>query len=131
MQMRESASGKGIVGMGGHMFPAGLKYAGYAGCCVVLLAATFVVGGCRSNPSTVPSSTRIGVVDPQRILSETNVGKKAKEMLASFAKNRQALIELEEKELRRMEEDFMKQGSVLSANAKREREDQFRRRMAE
>ena len=64
-------------------------------------------------------------------LSETNVGKKAKEMLASFAKNRQALIELEEKELRRMEEDFMKQGSVLSANAKREREELFRRRMAE
>jgi hypothetical protein len=41
------------------------------------------------------------------------------------------LIELEEKELRRMEEDFMKQGSVLSANAKREREEQFRRRMSE
>lgn len=30
-----------------------------------------------------------------------------------------------------MEEDFMKQGSVLSANAKREREEQFRRRMSE
>ena len=36
--------------------------------------------------STVPTSTRIGVVDPQRVLSETNVGKKAKDMLASFAK---------------------------------------------
>ncbi|MGC3973620.1 MAG: OmpH family outer membrane protein [Nitrospira sp.] len=35
------------------------------------------------------------------------------------------------KELRRMEEDFVKQGSVLSATAKREREEQFRRRMAE
>jgi outer membrane protein len=90
-----------------------------------------LAGGCRSNPSTVPTSTRIGVVDPQRILSETSAGKRAKDMLASFAKNRQALIELEEKELRRMEEDFVKQGSVLSATAKREREEQFRRRMAE
>ena len=106
--------------------------AGWAGCGAVLLAAALLLtGGCRSNPSTIPSSTRIGVADPQRLLSETNVGKKAKETLASFAKNRQALIELEEKELRRMEEDFMKQGSVLSANAKREREEQFRRRMAE
>ncbi len=117
--------------MGGQVFRTGLRGAGWAGCCVALLATALLVGGCRSNHSTVPASTRIGVVDPQRVLSETNVGKKAKEMLASFAKNRQALIELEEKELRRMEEDFMKQGSVLSANAKREREEQFRRRMAE
>jgi outer membrane protein len=112
-------------------FPSGQRDVGWAGCVVTLLVAASLASGCRSNASTVPPSTRIGVADPQRLLSETNVGKKAKEMLASFAKNRQALIELEEKELRRMEEDFMKQGSVLSANAKREREDQFRRRMAE
>ncbi len=117
--------------MSGLGFHAGLRITGWAGCCTALLFAAFLVGGCRSNHSTVPTSTRIGVVDPQRVLSETNVGKKAKDMLASFAKNRQALIELEEKELRRMEEDFMKQGSVLSANAKREREELFRRRMAE
>ena len=117
--------------MGGHVLRTGLKGAGWAGCCAALLAAALVVGGCRSSHSTVPTSTRIGVVDPQRLLSETTVGKKAKDLLASFAKNRQALIELEEKELRRMEEDFMKQGSVLSANAKREREELFRRRMSE
>ena len=105
--------------------------AGRNGLCLALLAITLLAGGCRSNHSTVPASTRIGVVDPQRILAETNAGKKAKDMLASFAKNRQALIELEEKELRRMEEDFVKQGSVLRAPAKREREEQFRRRMAE
>jgi outer membrane protein len=51
--------------------------------------------------------------------------------LSAFSKNRQALIEMEEKELRRMEEDFGRQASVLSATAKREREEQFRRRMAE
>ncbi|MCC2640289.1 MAG: putative Outer rane chaperone Skp precursor [Nitrospira sp.] len=117
--------------MGGQAGETALGGAGWAGLCVGLLAIALLVGGCRSNDSMVPTSTRIGVVDPQRVLNETNAGKKAKEMLASFAKNRQALIELEEKELRRMEEDFMKQGSVLSANAKREREEQFRRRMAE
>ncbi|MBS0171394.1 MAG: OmpH family outer membrane protein [Nitrospira sp.] len=102
-----------------------------AGVCLVLLTIALVVGGCRSGQSAGPAVTRIGVVDPQRILGETNAGKRAKDMLGSFAKNRQALIELEEKELRRMEEDFVKQGSVLSATAKREREEQFRRRMAE
>jgi len=96
------------------------------GVMVLMLA----VSGCKSQ-TTGPPSTRIGVVDPQRILSETNAGKKARDTLASFTKNRQALIELEEKELRRMEEDFVKQGTVLSPTAKREREEQFRRRMAE
>lgn len=56
---------------------------------------------------------------------------KAKESLTAFSKNRQALIEIEEKELRRMEEDFIKQASVLSPAAKNEREQVFRRRMAE
>lgn len=97
---------------------------------VAVLCAAGVVG-CKSGDATGPAATRVGVVDPQRILNDTNAGKKARETLASFTKNRQALIELEEKELRRLEEDFVKQSSVLSPTAKREREDQFRRRMAE
>ena len=93
-------------------------------------AAGLVAGGCATAPSTQPV-VRVGVVDPQRVLNETEAGKKAKESLNAFMKNRQALIELDEKELRRMEEDLVKQASVLSANAKKEREEQFRRRMAE
>jgi len=73
----------------------------------------------------------IGLVDPARVLNDSNAGKKAKESLTAFSKNRQALIEMEEKELRRMEEDFVKQASVLSPAAKNEREQVFRRRMAE
>ena len=95
------------------------------------VALIFTTGGCKSGEPAGPPITRVGVVDPQRILNETSAGKKARETLASFTKNRQALIELEEKELRRLEEDFVKQGSVLSPTAKREREEQFRRRMAE
>ena len=94
-------------------------------CLVVGLA----VSGCAAGGAKVEG--KVGVVDPARVLSETNAGKKAKESLSAFSKNRQALIEMEEKELRRMEEDFGRQASVLSATAKREREEQFRRRMAE
>jgi outer membrane protein len=74
---------------------------------------------------------RIGVVDPQKLMSDTDPGKKARESLNSFMKNRQAVVELEEKELKRMEDDLIKQGSVLSAAAKKEREEAFRRRMME
>ncbi len=74
---------------------------------------------------------KIGLVDPAKVLNESNAGKKAKDLLATFAKNRQTLIEMDEKELRHMEEDFVKQASVLSPAAKSEREQAFRRRMAE
>ena len=94
-----------------------------------LLMALLAVFGCAAGGAKVEG--KVGVVDPARVLSETNAGKKAKDSLSAFAKNRQTLMEMEEKELRRMEEDFGRQASVLSATAKREREEQFRRRMAE
>ncbi|MEQ1562004.1 MAG: OmpH family outer membrane protein [Nitrospiraceae bacterium] len=93
------------------------------------LIMSLAVAGCAAGGAKVEG--KVGLVDPARVLSETNAGKKAKDSLSAFSKNRQALIELEEKELRRMEEDFGRQASVLSATAKREREEQFRRRMAE
>ena len=88
-----------------------------------------VVGGCAGSGGKIDG--KIGVINSQRLLNETSAGKKAKENLTAFSKNRQALMELEEKELRRMEEDFVKQSSVLSPAAKRDREEQFRRRMQE
>lgn len=88
-----------------------------------------VVSGCAGGDGKVDG--KIGVINSQRLLNETSAGKKAKESLAAFSKNRQALMELEEKELRRIEEDFVKQSSVLSPAAKRDREEQFRRRMQE
>jgi len=95
---------------------------------------TLLVGGCAGPAESQPvgrAAVSIGVLDPQRVLSETDAGKKAMESLAAFAKSRQGLVESDEKELRRMEADFMKQSSVLTANAKKEREEQFRRRMME
>jgi outer membrane protein len=93
------------------------------------VAAVLVLGGCVGGGVKIDG--KIGVINSQRLLNETSAGKKAKENLAAFSKNRQALMELEEKELRRMEEDFVKQSSVLSPAAKRDREEQFRRRMQE
>ena len=91
--------------------------------------ALLVVSGCAAGGAKVEG--KVGVVDPARVLSETSTGKKAKDSLNVFSKNRQALIEMDEKELRRMEEDFGRQASVLSPTAKKDREDQFRRRVAE
>jgi outer membrane protein len=78
-----------------------------------------------------PPVAQIGVVDFQRVFNETDAGKKARESLNTFMKNRQDLIQLEQKDLQRMEEDLRKQASVLSANARKDREEQFQRRMME
>ena len=83
-----------------------------AGC---LLISLVTVAGCAAGGAKVEG--KVGVVDQTRVLTETNAGKKAKDSLSAFSKNRQALIEMEEKELRRMEEDFGRQASVLSATA--------------
>lgn len=116
---RMRRGGRGRNGMRGrHWVMAGLL-----GLCGLVL------GGC-TKAAQVPDG-RVGVIDAQRVLNESAPGKKAKDTLATFTKNRQTLIELDERELRRMEEDFVKQGSVLSPSAKREREEIFRRRMAE
>lgn len=93
------------------------------------ITAVLVFTGCVGGAGKIDA--KIGVINSQRLLNETSAGKKAKENLTAFSKNRQALMELEERELRRMEEDFVKQSSVLSPAAKRDREEQFRRRMQE
>ncbi len=84
--------------------------------------------GCAGQTAS-QASGKIGVVDAQRVLDETEAGQRVKDRLSDFIKNRQTLIELEEKDLKRMEESIIKQASVLSANARKEREEKFRRRM--
>lgn len=97
--------------------------------CGLALTCLFALDGCAGSVAKIDS--KVGVINSQRMLNETNAGKRAKDTLASFSKNRQALLEMEERELRRIEEDFVKQASVLSPTAKREREELFRRRMQE
>lgn len=113
--------------------PAGRRRWHQAGWLLATGMALLVAGcaGSAESQTVGRSGGAIGVVEPQRVLSETDAGKKAIESLEAFAKSRRGLVETDEKELRRMEEDFMKQASVLSASAKKAREEQFRKRMME
>jgi outer membrane protein len=96
---------------------------------VVVAAAGLNFEGCAR--SGVKINGNIGVVDAQRVLDTTNAGKRAKDSMITYSKNRQALIELEAKELRRMQEDAERQRSVLSPEALRERGEQLQRRVQE
>nr|HQU28438.1 OmpH family outer membrane protein [Nitrospirales bacterium] len=71
-----------------------------------------------------------GMVDPQRVLQETIQGQRLSETLNAFMKDRQAVVELEQKELRKLENELIAQSSVLTQSARDRKEEQFRQKMA-
>ncbi|UCE62715.1 MAG: OmpH family outer membrane protein [Nitrospirota bacterium] len=85
--------------------------------------------GCSSTSAPIEDGGLIGVLDFQKVLNQTDAGKTVTESLNNFMKERQALIELEQRELRRLENEILAQGSVLSETARKQREETFRRRM--
>ena len=97
-------------------------------------ASLILLTACASSPAMVEKGKMaipIGVVDTQWLLKESKLGRQANESLSKFMKDRQALIELEQKELRDLESQLMRQESILSPSAKQQREEQFRRRAME
>ncbi|MDT3779532.1 OmpH family outer membrane protein [Nitrospira sp. MA-1] len=86
--------------------------------------------GCAGMGSNKPSDLPVGVVDPQRILAETVKGKRLSDALNAFMKDRQTLVELEQRELRKLESELMAQSTVLSQEARDRKEEQFRAKMA-
>ncbi|PJA77853.1 MAG: hypothetical protein CO149_07240, partial [Nitrospirae bacterium CG_4_9_14_3_um_filter_51_5] len=79
--------------------------------------------GCTAIGPNNPSDLPIGVVDPQRILQETVKGKRLSDALNVFMKDRQTLVELEQKELRKTESELMAQSTVLSQQARDRKEE--------
>ena len=97
-------------------------------CSAAIVAAILVWGW------TAPSSAaelKLGVLEPQKVLDGTKNGKKIKDSLQEYLKSRQRIIDLEEEELKKMEEDLVKQSAVLSAEAKKDKEETFRKRYME
>ena len=85
--------------------------------------------GCTSTPPVMEKGDLIAVVDFQRVLEETIAGEQLKETFDSFMKDRQVLLELEQKEIQKIRNDLVNQGSVLSDSARQQREEQFQRRV--
>ena len=97
---------------------------------VILFCLSVLGAGCAAVNESAQSGLAIGVVDPQRILQETEKGKQLSEHLNAFMKDRQALVELEQNELRELEDELRAQQTVLSQSARELKENQFRQKMA-
>lgn len=92
---------------------------------LVALAVTLLVA------APAWAEVKIGVVEPQKVLDGTKAGKKIKDSLQDYVKARQKVIDMEEDELKKVEEDLVKQGAVLSPDAKKDKEEKFRQKMVE
>ena len=97
---------------------------------IALLVMSMMAWSCASSNSELPPGFGIGVVNPQRVLQDTLKGQRLSDSLNAFMKDRELLIELEQKELRELEDALRTQQTILSQSARAVKEEQFRQKMA-
>ncbi len=91
---------------------------------LVLLALALVTGNARA-----AEGTKIGVVDLQRCLAESKVGKRYKAEFSAKADAVDADLKKKETHLKELREVLEKQGLVLSQSAKAEKEKEYRQKL--
>jgi outer membrane protein len=93
---------------------------------LVLLAPVTALGAVAAHaadaskaaPAAVP---KIGWVDAQAILDETATGKDVRARVEAFRDSRQKVMDLEEDEIKKLQEKIDKQGSLLSDDVRRQK----------
>jgi outer membrane protein len=74
---------------------------------------------------------KVGVVDIMKALNESDAGKKAKAELEEAIKAKQTVINEKGKAIEKMKGDLEKQSSVLSAEARKSKEDELEKMIRE
>ena len=75
------------------------------------------------------AADKIGFINMREIMQSSTAGKKAGEDLKKVAEKKQALISSAEKELKKMKDELDKQGSILTASARRDKEDAYQKKL--
>src|SRR5574337_863652 len=74
-------------------------------------------------------STRLGFVDLQLVITQSKEGQAAMNTVKAEAAEKQQEISAKEAEIKHMDADFQKQASALSETAKKDREEEIRRKL--
>jgi outer membrane protein len=74
---------------------------------------------------------KIGIIDIQKVLSESDAGKKAKTDLESLIKSKQLIIDEKGRTIEKLKSEMEKQASVLSAEARKNKEDELEKLIKE
>ncbi|MBF0537613.1 MAG: OmpH family outer membrane protein [Nitrospirae bacterium] len=72
---------------------------------------------------------KIAFVDVQKVLNESEPGKKAKASLETFVKSHQGKIDEKEKTVEKLKDELEKKGTALSEDAKKKKQDELQAMM--
>jgi outer membrane protein len=86
---------------------------------------------CMPVSSMASDAIKIGCIDFQKVLNESDAGKKAKADLETLVKSKQTTIDEKGKTIEKMKADLEKQASVLSADAKKSKEEELEKLLRE
>jgi outer membrane protein len=81
--------------------------------------------------SLAADSVKFGSIDLQKVLNESEAGKKAKSDLDALIKSRESTIEEKGKAIEKLKGELEKQASVLSTDAKKKKEDELEKMLRE
>jgi len=100
---------------------------------VALLATGWAAGAwlgpATSSAQTAPAATRIAFVDIQRVLARSSAGVAAREQLEKEKATMQKQVDAQRVELERLREEIEKKGQLLSADARRDKQEQLERKV--
>jgi outer membrane protein len=96
-----------------------------------LLGAAALALGVLAGPRDVAAQTKIGVVDVQHAVMQTEDGIRAQATLKKLFDRRQQELDGKQAELQRARDDIEKQSRVLSREALQKRMEDWQRRMVE
>jgi outer membrane protein len=82
-------------------------------------------------PAVVAGEMKIGVVDVQKVISDSKEGKRLSEGLKKKKDELQQRLDTMQQDLVKMKEDLDKQGMMLSMDAKEDREKEYERKRRE
>ncbi|MDE2485221.1 MAG: OmpH family outer membrane protein [candidate division NC10 bacterium] len=91
------------------------------------VAAAWALMACESWAADPPS--RLGFVDLQAVLTQSKEGQAAMNTVKAEAAEKQKEIGAKEAEIKQMDADLQKQASALSETAKKDREEEIRRKL--
>lgn len=91
------------------------------------IAGLFLLFLSASPMLAAEASMKIGIVDLFKAVNESEQGKKAKAELEAMIKSKQEALEGKGKAIEKLRSELDKQGSVLSAEAKKSKDDEFER----
>ena len=96
---------------------------------VIIVSVAGILGGATATYSDEGSN--FAYIDAQKALDQTKAGKRAKEMMEKYRDSRQRIIDLEESDIKRLQEDLARQKDILSPEARSEKEETLQKKFVE